>query len=217
MCLLFQLMKNLSSLVLLSAAVACLSAGRPSDPARLSDGVSFKGWEGETNRIWRAREGAFVGGSLQAALPHNEFLCTTRQYTNFILTLKVKLVGTEGFVNGGVQFRSQRTQNPPYEMTGYQADMGEGWWGSLYDESRRNKILLKADPALIDKVLKRGEWNDYEVRAEGKHIQLFINGARTVDYTEPDDSIPQFGLIGLQVHGGGKTEAWYKEIRIREL
>src|SRR5205814_9146321 len=125
-------------------------------------------------------KGAFVGGTLARMVPHNEFLATTRPYTNFILRLKVRLVGTEGFVNGGVQFRSQRTKNPPYEMSGYQADMGEGWWGSLYDESRRNKILVKAEPAVIDKILKRGDWNDYEIRAEGKHIQLFINGTQTV-------------------------------------
>ena len=211
-------MKHLLTMVLLSLVVGCSTLNPGAHrPVRINDGVSFAGWQGDMRTTWRVENGAFVGGTLQQMVPHNEFLATTRPYTNFILRLKVRLVGTEGFVNGGVQFRSQRTKNPPYEMTGYQADMGEGWWGSLYDESRRNKILVKADPAVIDKILKRGDWNDYEVRAEGKHIQLLINGTQTVDYTEPDDSIPQFGLIGLQVHGGGKTEAWYKDITIQEL
>jgi hypothetical protein len=35
-----------------------------------------------------------------------------------------------------------------------------------------------------------------------------------VDYTEPDPKIPRDGLIGLQVHGGGKVETWYKDITI---
>jgi len=69
----------------------------------------------------------------------------------------------------------------------------------------------------INKVLNRQDWNEYMIRAEGKRIRAWINGVPTVDYTEPDDGIPQFGQIGLQVHGGGKTEAWYKEIRIEEL
>jgi hypothetical protein len=202
-------------LVLLTACASL--AQEPKQPARLHDGVSFAGWEGDTNNTWRIENGAFVGGTLQKTVPRNEFLATRRGYTNFVLRLKVKLVGTEGFVNGGVQIRSQRINNPPNEMRGYQADVGEGWWGSLYDESRRDKVLAKADPAIIGKILKKGDWNDYEIRAEGKRVQLLINGTKTVDYTEPEDAIPLFGLIGLQVHGGGKTEAHYQDITIEAL
>ena len=38
-----------------------------------------------------------------------------------------------------------------------------------------------------------------------------------IDYTEPDGSLPQFGLIGLQVHGGGPAEASYRDVTIEEL
>jgi hypothetical protein len=210
-------MKYFFSVALLALAACSTFDSRPAGPVQLQDGVSFAGWEGDTNKTWRVENGAFVGGSLQQMVPRNEFLASHRQFTNFILRMKVKLVGTEGFVNGGIQIRSQRITDPPNEMRGYQADVGAGWWGSLYDESRRNKILAKADPAVIDRVLKPGDWNDYEIRAEGKRVQLFINGAQTVDYTEPDDSLPQFGRLGVQVHGGGKTEAWYKDITIEEL
>ncbi|MDA1276128.1 MAG: DUF1080 domain-containing protein [Verrucomicrobia bacterium] len=186
-------------------------------PVSLFDGKTFKGWEGDTPKTWRIENGAFVGGTLKAPVPHNEFLCTERSFTNFVLRLKFKLVGTGSFNNGGVQVRSKRIANPPYELSGYQADMGDGWWGSLYDESRRNKVLVKADPELIEKILKRDDWNDYEVRCEGKRIRLAINGHQTVDYTEPDDSIPQHGIIGVQIHGGGPAEASYKDITIEEL
>src|SRR3954467_14312044 len=84
----------------------------------LSDGKTFKGWNGDTNNTWRIADGAFIGGSLKAKVPHNEFLCTDRQFTNFILRLKFKIVGTNGFVNGGVQFRSQRVPNH-FEASGY--------------------------------------------------------------------------------------------------
>jgi len=65
-----------------------------------------------------------------------------------VLRLKFKLVGTEGFVNGGVQVRSKHVKNPPFELSGYQADMGDPeWWGCIYDESRRNKVVAKSDIA----------------------------------------------------------------------
>jgi hypothetical protein len=181
----------------------------------LFDGKTFAGWEGDTNKTWRVEDGAITAGNLKTKVPHNEFLCTKRQFTNFVLRVKFKLVGTEGFVNGGVQFRSQRIPNH-FEVSGYQADMGDGWWGALYDESRRNKVLVKADEA-VNKALKKNEWNDYEIRCEGKRIRLAINGTQTVDYTEEDPKIPGFGIIGVQVHGGGQTEVSYKDITIEEL
>lgn len=183
---------------------------------RLFDGKSFGGWEGDTQRTWRIASGALVGGDLAQTVPHNAFLCTTRSYTNFDLRLEVKLTGT-GFVNGGIQFRSQRCQDPAYEMTGYQADMGEGYWGSLYDESRRNKTLAHTHAAVIHRILKPNDWNQYIIRCEDHHIRLWLNGVLTVDYTEDDSSIPMSGLLGLQIHGGGKAEASYRNITIAEL
>src|SRR5881394_9790 len=150
----------------------------------LSDGKSFKGWVGDTKQTWRIEDGAFVGGSLKEKVPRNEFLRTEQQFTNFILRVKFKLAGTNGFINGGVQIRSQPAKNPTNEMVGYQCDLGEGWWGALYDESRRNKVLIKPDPAVVEKALKRGEWNEYLIRARGKRIQTSINGVLMIDYTE---------------------------------
>ncbi len=209
-----------TGLVTLCFGIAIVT-GFAADPGRstsLFDGRSFAGWEGDTNHTWRIEHGALVGGSLETQVPRNEFLCTTRPYTNFVLRLQFRLVGTSGFINGGVQIRSQRVKNPPNEMSGYQADLGDpNYWGDLYDESRRNKAVAKADTAKVTQVLKKGDWNDYEIRCEGKHIQLSINGLQTVDYTEPEDAIPQQGFIGLQIHGGAKAEASYRDIRIVEL
>ena len=39
----------------------------------------------------------------------------------------------------------------------------------------------------------------------------------SMNVEDPDSTIPRQGLIGLQVHGGGKVEAWYKDITIQEL
>lgn len=183
----------------------------------LFDGKSFKGWEGDTIKTWRIENGSIVGGSLAETVPKNDFLVTTRRYSNFVLRLKFKLTGTEGFVNAGVQFHSERLTDPAHEMRGYQADLGKGYWASLYDESRRNKTLAQSDSVTLTKLLKLNDWNDYEIRSENGMIQLFLNGTQTVDYTEADKNIPQSGLIGLQIHGGGKAEVYYKDLILEEL
>jgi hypothetical protein len=197
-------------------AVALTAQGQGKAVA-LFDGKTFTGWEGDTAKTWRIQDGAIVGGSLAERVPRNEFLTTTRSYGNFVLRLKFKLVGSDGFINAGVQFRSERATKPAHEMIGYQADMGAKFWGALYDETRRNKILAEPDPAVVATLIKLEDWNDYEIRAEGPRIRLSINGKQTVDYTEPDASIPQSGLIGLQIHGGGKAEVHYKDLTIEEL
>ena len=203
--------------LLLATALSSTFAQSTPKPVSLFDGRSLTGWEGDTQKTWRIEDGAIVGGSLAESVPRNDFLCTTRTYDNFILRLKFKLLGTEGFVNSGVQFRSRRLTDPAHEMTGYQADLGAGYWASLYDESRRNKTLAQPDPEQVKKLLKPNDWNDYEIRADGRRIRLFLNGSQTVDYTEPDTTIPQSGLIGLQIHGGGKAQVAYRDITIEEL
>ena len=184
---------------------------------RLFNGKTFAGWQGDTAKIWHIRDGALVGGSLTEMTAHNEFIKTTKTYSNYSLRLKFKLTGTEGFVNGGVQFHSQRISNPDFEMTGYQADIGDGFWASLYDESRRDKLLAIADTNQVKRLLRRNDWNDYEIRTAGKRIQIFLNGERTVDYTEEDPAIPQSGYIAFQLHGGGKTAVFYKDIFLEQL
>lgn len=179
----------------------------------LFDGETFSGWEGNLD-AFRIEDGAIVGGSLKERVPRNEFLTTKKEYSDFELRLKFKLRGEKA--NAGVQIRSRRMPGH-HEMIGYQADLGDGWWGCLYDESRRRKVLAGPNPDERGKIVDGGEWNDYRILCQGRRIQLWINGHQTVDYTEPDASIEQHGLIGLQIHGGLPSEAWYKDLRIREL
>jgi hypothetical protein len=156
-----------------------------------------------------------VGGSLQAKIPRNEFLCTTKTYSDFELRLKVRLLGGEA-ANAGVQFRTRRIPNN-HEVVGYQADLGQHYWGALYDESRRNKVLAGPRPETLKGLVKAGDWNDYVIRAEGRRIQLWLNGVQTVDYTEQDPGIDTTGVIAVQIHSGPPTEAWYKDITLLDL
>ncbi len=197
-----------------SIAVAFFSfAASAGEKTSLFDGKSFEGWEGNLE-MFRIEDGAIVGGTLEKPIPHNDFLATTREFGDFELTLRVKIKGN---ANGGIQIRSRRIDNPPHEMSGYQADMGWTFWGALYDESRRNKVLAQPDKALLDRILKKDDWNDYRIRCEGKRIRLWLNGELTVDYTEPDDAIPQTGFIAVQIHGGTPSECWYKDVVIEQL
>ena len=100
-----------------------LAAAKPGKKQKLFDGKTFKGWEGDT-LTWRIQDGILVGGSLETRVPHNNFLVAKKIYHNFYLKLKIKLTGTEGFVNSGIQFRSVKATNPAYEMIGYQGRIG---------------------------------------------------------------------------------------------
>lgn len=116
-----------------------------------------------------------------------------------------------------MQIRSQRVPNST-EMSGYQVDAGDGWWGKLYDESRRNKVVGQAaDLAAASAAVKSGDWNEYRVRAEGPHIQSWINGVLALDYTEAEPNIPQDGFIGIQIHAGVIALVQIKGVTIDEL
>jgi hypothetical protein len=204
--------------VFLSALLLTLSttATAAEKPGSLFNGKDFAGWEGDTEKTWKIEDNCIVGGSLEQLVPRNEFLCTKKSYGDFELKVKFKLLGDAKTANAGVQFRTKRIPDH-HEVSGYQADVGQDYWGALYDESRRKKVLAKPDKALLGEADRLGAWHEYTIRCEGPRIRLWLNGELTVDYTETDDKIDRTGVIGLQVHGGGKTKVYYKDIHIEEL
>ncbi len=180
----------------------------------LFDGATFNGWEGDL-RFFRIAEGTIIAGNLKEPIPRNEFLCTTREYSDFELRFQAR--AWMGRANGGVQFRSQRVKDSN-EMSGYQADCTPGLWGGVYDEGRRGSFLgVRLNPERTTKVVKPADWNQCVIRCEGARIRVWVNDVLTVDYTEADASIPRSGVIGLQIHEGGPAESGYKDIQIQEL
>ena len=143
-------MKNSTLFALL---LSLLFPAIAAESVALFDGKTFAGWEGNVDSVWRIEEGAIVAGSLTKKQEKNDFLATVKEYGDFDLSLKWKLEGTEGFVNGGVQFRSQRIPDH-HEVIGYQADLGAGYDGALYDESRRKKMLAQPDKETLAKAQK---------------------------------------------------------------
>ena len=183
----------------------------------LTDGKTFDGWEGDTTQQWRIEDGAFTSGALDKKQARNDYLATKKEFGDFELTLKWKLQGTEGFVNGGVHFRSKRVPKGT-EVSGFQADLGAGYDGALYDHLRRSKVIQRPSKEVLEKARKpTGEWNDYRIRAEGSRIQIWLNGVQTVDYTETDPSVETTGIIAIQIHGNSNAIVSYKDIAITEL
>jgi hypothetical protein len=204
-------------LLLAGLATGCAPSAAPPAAAGgewvpLFDGETLNGWEGNFD-FFRVEQGAIVGGRGGEPIPRNEFLCRGEEVGDFELRTQFRL---DPGVNSGVQIRSRRIPGS-HETIGYQADLGDRFWGALYDESRRNRVLAEPTPAQVDRALRRGEWNQYRIVAQGPRVQLFINGTPTVDYTEPDASVEQRGQICLQIHSGPPGEVRFRDLQFREL
>ncbi len=168
------------------------------------NGKDLTGWIGD-NKHWSVENGEIVGKS--PGIKKNEFLKSEMAAENFRLTLMVKL--TPNKENSGIQFRSLVQENG--DVKGYQADIGQGWWGKLYEEHGR-ELLTKNNG---DQYVKVDDWNRYEVVAEGNHIRSFINGKACVDLDDPPGT--KRGIFAFQIHSGGPMEVRFKEIKLEVL
>jgi Domain of Unknown Function (DUF1080) len=165
------------------------------------NGTDLTGWDGDA-KLWRVENGEIVGKS--PGIKHNEFLKSQLVADDFRLTVKVKLVPNQE--NSGVQFRSEVLPNG--DVRGYQADVGAGWWGKLYEENGRALLWERSG----EQHLKKGEWNKYEVEAIGGHVRTWLNGQPCVDYD--DKGGKREGIFALQLHSGGPTEVRFRNIRL---
>lgn len=167
------------------------------------NGRDLTGWSG-TEGLWSVEDGELVGRT--EGLKRNEWIVSDLSAENFHLTLEVKLVDNAG--NSGIQFRSNAEDG---EVSGYQADIGQGWWGKLYEEHGRALLWDKSG----EQHVKLGDWNKYEVIANGHHIQTRINGQTCVDLE--DEAGAHRGIIAFQLHSGGKTEVRFRNIQLEVL
>ncbi|MGC3967077.1 MAG: DUF1080 domain-containing protein [Pirellulales bacterium] len=166
------------------------------------NGRDLAGWTGN-RELWSVEGGEIVGRS-PTGLKKNEFLVSDLAAGDFRLTLEVKLTENRG--NSGVQFRS--TPETSGGVRGYQADVGIGWWGKLYEEHGRG--LLWAESG--EQHLRSGEWNTYEITAVGSRVQTKLNGRICVDLADPAGA--RNGIFALQLHSGGPTEVRYRNLKL---
>lgn len=215
------------ALVLVVAASSALLAD---DWRPLVDGKSLDGWTQKGGAAkYRVEDGQVVGTSVPNTT--NSFLCTTKDYGDFILELEFKV---HPKLNSGVQIRShcfdeptvverngKKRAFPAGRVHGYQVEIDpsdRAWSGGIYDEARRGWLDDLKDNESAQKAFKPGDWNKFRIECRGDSIKTWINGVPAADLK--DDMTPS-GFIALQVHGvGAETEpreVRWRNIRIQEL
>jgi hypothetical protein len=175
----------------------------------LFNGKDLTGWiqpADDSGAKFTVEDGVIVGRTTK--LKKNEFLVTDKPYANFTLKAKVKFKNG----NSGIQFRSER--KPDGVVSGPQADVADGYWGLLYEERRRG-ILEQFDKEAALKLLRKDDWNEFEITAKGKHVVIHFNGTKIIDRT--DEKFDDAGIIALQVHVGPAMEVKYKDLEIKVL
>ena len=191
----------------------------------LFDGKTLNGWSVHSGFAkYNVENGAIVGTTVKGS--PNTFLCTDREYGDFILEFEVHL---DPRLNSGVQIRSKiakeekvfvfggregeprRRKVPPDRVYGYQMEIAtekKGSSGSIYDEARRAFMLADttSDPA-AGKAFKDGQWNKFRIECKGDRFRTWINDVPCVDLR---DGMTSRGIIGLQVHGVKKDATAYQ-------
>lgn len=181
----------------------------------LFDGVSLDGWEVVNpvfRGMWYVKDSTIHCGNGKYKIPGNTYLYTTEEYENFELRLLFRITGdaTTGMINSGIQYRSFIEDG---RMIGYQADIGDGYWGDIYDEHRRGK-LVGGDLSVLSRILNKNGWNSYIIRCQGDLHEIYINGVKTAEYIEKDPSVPSKGVISVQNHSGGNSHVEFRDIVI---
>ena len=144
----------------------------------------------------------------------NTFLCTDQEFGDF--ELEGDFVIYDRDFNSGFQIRSHvRPENGGERVFGYQIEIDpradRKWTAGLYFEggSPERKAVWLQDLTKNDaarEAFKLGEWNHMRIRAEGRHIQSWLNDVPAADFTDTDDkAFTPTGFIGLQVHAVGKS------------
>jgi len=145
-------------------------------------------------------------------LPRNSFLVSREQYADFELEVDLRIKGG----NSGIQIRSQ-LKDGDTKIYGYQIEVDpseRAWSGGLFDEARRGWLDSNEDKPEALAAFMVNDWNHYRIRCEGTRIQSWVNGVPCADF---EDDVNAKGYIGLQVHGGAKTDVWWRGISITPL
>lgn len=179
---------------------------------------SLEGWVQRGGKAdYRVENGTIIGTS-KLNTP-NSFLCTDRNYADFILELEVKV---DTAMNSGIQIRSNSF--PEFKegrVHGYQVEIDpskRAWSGGIYDEARTGKYLYSPkDDKVAQAAFKNNQWNKYRIEAIGNNLKTFINGVPVTNIT---DNTTATGFIGLQVHSTKvprPMEVAWRNIRIQEI
>jgi hypothetical protein len=196
----------------------------------LFNGKDLEGWVQRGGKAkYRAEGGEIIGTTVPNT--GNSFLCTKRDYKDFVLELDFKV---QTPLNSGVQIRSQcfdeartvevggkKIKVPAGRVHGYQVEIDpskRAWTGGIYDEGRRGWLKDLKDNEKARQAFKADEWNHFRIECKGPSIKTWLND---VPAAELEDALTPEGFIGLQVHGVGKREdaleVRFRKLRLKEL
>lgn len=182
----------------------------------LFNGRDLDGWAGDLEG-WSVKDGAIVGTNDKHNIDQNTFLIHRDEQSDFVLRAQVWLRNG----NSGIQFRSRQLPGPGWIISGYQADISDAGdrsaWGNFYEERGRSRTMMKTpDEGWLKAkaVVRKQDWNDYEIFANGTQIRLTLNGVVTID-THEDKW--RSGLIALQLHSGEPMLVEFRNIRFKKL
>lgn len=183
----------------------------------LFNGKNLDGWDGDPVR-WSVQDGVIVGSSDGHPFKVNTFLIYKGSFANFILKGDIKLRNH----NSGIQFRSEQLPGEGWMVRGYQADASEvgeekSAWGNLYEERLRGRNAMKTPDEgwrIGKSQVHHGEWNAYEIMADGDHIRLTFNGVVTIDM---HDKAASSGIIALQLHAGPEMRVEFRNLKLKKL
>lgn len=170
----------------------------------LFNGADLTGWQTEGGAVWTVENGMLVGRQ-GPDFAHGD-LFTADTYSDFELVVEYRVVWP---ANTGIWFRYQDAG------TAYQADILEypdpvAYSGTVYCPGKMF-LAINPDKSLVD----RDGWNTMRIRAEGDHLQVWLNGKQTADVR---DDTTSSGRIGFQVHQGeqfGSMKIIVREAKIR--
>lgn len=195
-----------------------LCNGQKTNRSELREYKDLEKWKTvkiENQKLWSVEDGLVTGGDGIQKIAQNTYLYSDEIYADFEFSCLFRLTGNEdtGLINSGIQYRSVLADA---KIIGYQADIGNGYWGDIYDEHRRGK-LVSGDLSTLKNSLKEEGWNSYLIRCKENKHELYINGIKIAEYFEEDPEIPSQGVIGIQLHSGGNAKIEFKDITITVL
>ena len=220
-------MRNALSPLLAFLLLAGAGAFAQDGWVNLFNGKDLSGWTQKTGLAkYTVEDGCLVGQAVAGGRT-NSFLCTEKDYDNFVLELDFNC---DSVLNSGVQVRSQwfdhptkaewkgKTINiPAGYVHGYQVEIDadaakKRWWtAGIYDERRRLWLYpgqlggtAEEFTAQGGRIFKTNNWNHLRIEAVGPSIKTFLNGTACASII---DSMTPKGFIGLQVHQIGNDES----------
>lgn len=186
-------------------AVSCAAVTK-TEFTKLFNGKDLTGWQTEGNARWVVENGLLVGTQGVNNAPGDLF--TKDSFGDFEATVTYR---TEWPCNSGVWFRYQ-TPDKAYQADILEYKDPEAYSGTLYCPGKLF-LAINADKTLIN----REGWNTIKVRAQGDHLQIWLNGRQVADV---HDTTTDSGKIGFQVHPGaefGPMKILVREVLLKKL